>query len=57
VKTRVINEEGKQSKESLVVVRDDFWASTSNEQLNFRQHVKSLLKIHGRHRGAGQRVV
>jgi len=44
----VINEEGEQSKESLVVVRDDFWASTSNKQLNFLQHVKSLLKIHGR---------
>ena len=44
----VINEEGEQSKESLVVVREDFWASTSNKQLNFLQHVKSLLKIHGR---------
>src|SRR5437016_10811303 len=28
--------------------RDDFWATTSNKQLNFLQHVKSLLKIHGR---------
>ena len=27
--------------------RDDFWATTSNEQLNFLQHVKSLLKIAG----------
>jgi len=44
----VINEEGEQSKESLVVVRDDFWASTSNKQLNFLQHVKSCLNIHGR---------
>lgn len=44
----VINEEGEESKESLVVVRDDFWASTSNKQLNFLQHVKSCLKIHGR---------
>ena len=44
----VINEEGEQSKQSLVVVRDDFWASTSNKQLNFLQHVKSLLNIHGR---------
>jgi type I restriction enzyme M protein len=44
----IINEEGEQSKESLVAVRDDFWASTSNKQLNFLQHVKSLLKIHGR---------
>src|SRR5262245_6848522 len=30
------------------VRRDDFWTSTSNKQLNFVQHVKSLLKIHGR---------
>jgi type I restriction enzyme M protein len=44
----VINEEGEQSKESLVIRRDDFWASTSNKQLNFLQHVKSLLTIHGR---------
>jgi hypothetical protein len=29
-------------------VRDDFWASTSNKQLNFAQHVKTLLKINGR---------
>ncbi len=30
------------------VVRDDFWTSTSNKQLNFVQHVKTLLKINGR---------
>jgi type I restriction enzyme M protein len=30
------------------VVRDDFWASTSNKQLNFVQHVRTLLKINGR---------
>jgi type I restriction enzyme M protein len=44
----VINEEGEESKESLIVVRDGFWASTSNKQLNFLQHVKNCLKIHGR---------
>jgi type I restriction enzyme M protein len=44
----VINEIGEQEKESLVVVRDDFWASTSNKQLNFLQHVKTLVKINGR---------
>ncbi|MBI3697038.1 MAG: SAM-dependent DNA methyltransferase [Acidobacteria bacterium] len=44
----VINDEGEQAKESLVVVREDFWASTSNKQLNFLQHVKSLLKMNGR---------
>ena len=28
--------------------RDDFWATTTNKQLNFLQHVRSLLKINGR---------
>jgi len=41
-------EEGAESKEALTYVRDDFWATTSNKQLNFSQHVKSCLKIHGR---------
>jgi type I restriction enzyme M protein len=44
----VVSEFGEREKESLVVVRDDFWASTSNKQLNFLQHVKTLLKINGR---------
>lgn len=44
----VINEEGDEAKEALTYVRDDFWATTSNKQLNFLQHVKSLLKINGR---------
>lgn len=44
----VVNAEGETQRESLTVVRDDFWASTSNKQLNFVQHVKSLLKIPGR---------
>lgn len=30
------------------MVRDDFWATTSNKQLNFVQHIKTILKIHGR---------
>src|SRR5206468_12072745 len=42
------NDEGEQEKQALTVVRDDFWASTSNKQLNFVQHVKTLLKINGR---------
>lgn len=44
----VINEEGDQEREALTVIRDDFWASTSNKQINFVQHVKTLLKINGR---------
>jgi type I restriction enzyme M protein len=44
----VVNEEGESEREALTIVRDDFWASTSNKQLNFVQHVKTLLKINGR---------
>jgi len=44
----VVNAEGETEREDLVVVRDDFWASTSNKQLNFVQHVKTLLTIGGR---------
>jgi type I restriction enzyme M protein len=43
-----VSEEGEVAREDLVVVRDDFWASTSNKQLNFVQHVKTLLAINGR---------
>jgi type I restriction enzyme M protein len=32
----------------LVINRDDFWASTSNKQLNFLQHIFTILKQHGR---------
>lgn len=45
---QIINVEGETEREDLVVVRDDFWASTSNKQLNFVQHCKTLLKINGR---------
>jgi len=44
----VVNAEGESEREALTIVRDDFWASTSNKQLNFVQHVKTLLKINGR---------
>ncbi len=43
-----VNEEGETERDALTVVRDDFWASTSNKQLNFVQHIKTLLKIGGR---------
>ena len=45
---KVIAEEGDLSGEAITYERDDFWATTSNKQLNFVQHIKSLLKIHGR---------
>ena len=44
----IINEEGEEGREALTVLRDDFWATTSNKQLNFVQHVVSLLKMNGR---------
>ena len=44
----VVNDEGETDKESITYNRPDFWTTTSNKQLNFVQHVKSLLKIHGR---------
>ncbi len=43
-----VNVQGETEREDLVIVRDDFWASTSNKQLNFLQHVKTLLAINGR---------
>ncbi len=44
----IVNESGESSKESLIINRDDFWASTSNKQLNFLQHIFTILKQHGR---------
>lgn len=44
----VVNEEGDQERQALTIVREDFWATTSNKQLNFVQHVKTLLKVNGR---------
>ncbi len=43
----VSNGDGGSNKESLVYERPDFWATTSNKQLNFVQHVWSLLSITG----------
>lgn len=44
----IVTEEGETAKQSLTILRDDFWAKTSNKQLNFLQHVRSILKINGR---------
>lgn len=41
------NEEGEQEREDLVYNRQDFWATTSNKQLNFLQHIRTLLKVNG----------
>jgi type I restriction enzyme M protein len=44
----IVSEEGGVRRESQTMVRDDFWTSTSNKQLNFVQHVKTLLEINGK---------
>ena len=44
----IVNGDGKASREAISYERQDFWATTSNKQLNFVQHIKSLLKINGR---------
>ena len=41
------NEEGEQEKDDLTYNRQDFWATTSNKQLNFVQHIRTLLKTTG----------
>jgi type I restriction enzyme M protein len=43
-----VTEQGEVRRESQTIVRDDFWTSTSNKQLNFVQHVRSILEQHGR---------
>jgi type I restriction enzyme M protein len=42
------NGNGDSEREALTYERSDFWATTSNKQLNFVQHVKTLLKIGGK---------
>lgn len=44
----IVNGEGQASREAQTYEREDFSATTSNKQLNFLQHVKTLLKINGR---------
>jgi len=44
----VVADDGTTAREQITYEREDFWASTTNKQLNFVQHVKSLLAIHGR---------
>jgi type I restriction enzyme M protein len=41
------NEEGEQEQEDRVYNRQDFWATSSNKQLNFIQHINTLLKVGG----------
>ena len=42
------NDEGEQERDDLTYNRQDFWATTSNKQLNFVQHIRTMLKTSGR---------
>lgn len=42
------NAEGEQEQDELTYNRQDFWATTSNKQVNFVQHIRSMLKSTGR---------
>ncbi len=44
----IATNDGKRSNTSLTYERDDFWATTSNKQFNFLQHIKTILKTDGR---------
>ena len=45
----VISEKtGKIEKEKLTYEREDFWADSSNKQLNFVQHIGNMLKVGGK---------
>ena len=44
----IVNEEGDLEKEDTSYERQDFWTTTKNKQLNFLQHIKTLLKVNGR---------
>lgn len=54
----VINEKtGKKEQEKLVYEREDFWATTSNKQLNFVQHIANMLRVDNKHDGKAAVVV
>lgn len=42
------NEEGEQEEDELVYNRQDFWVTSSNKQLNFLQHINTILKAAGK---------
>ncbi|MFW6641407.1 N-6 DNA methylase [Nocardiopsis algeriensis] len=44
----VFGDDGKTNREEISYSRQDFWVTTTNKQLNFVQHIASLLEIHGR---------
>lgn len=45
---KYFNDEGECSNDNIAYSRDDFWTTTKNKQLNFVQHVKTILSVNGR---------
>jgi len=44
----IVGEDGRKQSDKISYRRPDFWATTSNKQLNFVQHVYSMLREGGR---------
>jgi type I restriction enzyme M protein len=44
----ITNGEGEEDRDALTYERQDFWETTSNKQLNFLQHIVSMLKVDGK---------
>ncbi len=44
----ITNEEGDEDRDALTYERQDFWETTSNKQLNFLQHIVTILKQDGK---------
>ncbi|MEO3793811.1 class I SAM-dependent DNA methyltransferase [Nonomuraea sp. B10E15] len=44
----VIGEDGRADREAISYTRQDFWTTTTNKQINFVQHIASMLAIPGR---------
>ncbi len=43
----IIGEDGGADRKSQTVERADFWTTTSNKQLNFVQHIRTILETNG----------
>ena len=43
----ITNADGEEDRDALTYERQDFWQTTSNKQLNFLQHIVSMLKATG----------
>ncbi len=43
----ITNADGEEDRDALTYERQDFWETTSNKQLNFLQHIVTILKDNG----------